>query len=57
MKKRNRFKDFIHNTSDLWIAFLIIAAAALLIGWRVSALINWPEGAISPVEAIQNILP
>ena len=39
----NTIKNFIYNISDILVALLIIAAAVLIIGWRVDAIIQYPQ--------------
>ncbi|MGI6205894.1 MAG: endolytic transglycosylase MltG [Anaerovoracaceae bacterium] len=37
----NGFRNFIYDTSDILVAVIIILIAALIITWRVSALMNY----------------
>ena len=39
----NTFKNFIYNISDILVALLIIAAAVLIIGWRVNTIMDYPD--------------
>ena len=39
----NTIKNFIYNISDILVALLIIAAAVLIIGWRVDAIMQYPQ--------------
>ena len=43
MRKKNSSKDFIYNYSDILIAVLILAAAALIIAWRVQVIMAYPS--------------
>ncbi len=43
MDKMDKFKDFIYNVSDVLVTILIILIAALLISWRVSAIVHYPD--------------
>lgn len=37
----NRIRDLIYNVSDILVTLIIIAAALLLISWRVSAIMDY----------------
>lgn len=37
-----RLKDFIYNTNDILLALIIIAVAALVIMWRMNAIMEYP---------------
>ena len=39
----NTIKNFIYNISDILVALLIIIAAVLIIGWRVDAIMHYPQ--------------
>lgn len=43
MDKMDKFKDFVYNVSDVLVTILIILIAALLISWRVSAIVHYPD--------------
>ena len=38
-----KVKDFIYNISDILAVVLIILAAVLIIGWRVDAIMKYPQ--------------
>ncbi|MBQ6582765.1 MAG: hypothetical protein IJH77_02930 [Mogibacterium sp.] len=37
-----RFRDFYHDTNDILIALVIIAAAAVMIVWRIGIILDYP---------------
>ena len=39
----NKFKDFIYDKSDILIALGILLIAALIIGWRLAAIVEYPK--------------
>lgn len=39
----NKFKDFIYDKSDILIALGILLIAALLIAWRLAAIVEYPK--------------
>ncbi len=41
--RMNTIKNFLYNISDILIALLIIAIAAFIIGWRVDAIMQYPQ--------------
>lgn len=40
----NKLRDIIYNISDILVTLIIIAAALLLISWRVSAIMDYGSG-------------
>ncbi len=47
----NKIKDIIYNKSDILIALLILAIAALIIFWRLSIILEYPKELIGTDEA------
>lgn len=45
-----KFKDFLYDKNDIFIALLILAVAALLITWRMDAIMEYPKTLISDTE-------
>lgn len=39
----NRIKDFFYNISDIVLALIIIAVAAIVILWRVDVIVEYPS--------------
>jgi len=39
----NKFKDFLYDKSDILIALAILLVAALIIAWRLSAIVEYPK--------------
>ena len=39
----NKLKDFFYNKNDILIALIILAIAAIVILWRVDAILSYPE--------------
>ena len=39
----NKLKDFFYNKNDIFIALVILAVAAIVILWRVDAILSYPE--------------
>ena len=39
----NKFKDFLYDKSDILIAIAILLVAALIIAWRLSAIVEYPK--------------
>ncbi len=39
----DKIKDFIYNKSDIVIALLILAVAALIIAWRLEIIVQYPK--------------
>ena len=48
-KSRHSREDFLYDKSDLIIAFIILLIAALIIGSRVTAIMNYPKTAVVTV--------
>lgn len=46
----NTIKNFIYNISDILVALLIIAAAVVIIGWRVNAIMDYPDTIAAQTE-------
>lgn len=42
-----KFKDFLYDKNDILIALLILVAAALLIIWRMEAIMEYPKTLLS----------
>lgn len=42
-----RIKDFIYNTNDILLAFVIIIIAVLIIMWRMNAIMDYPATLIA----------
>lgn len=51
----NKIKDFIYNSSDILIAILILAIAALIILWRLGIILEYPKEIIGTPDA-ENVL-
>ena len=50
-----RIRDFLYNWNDIFLAFLIIVAAAALIFWRVTIIMQYPQAlAQSVIDAEKN---
>lgn len=49
-KSRHSRENFLYDKSDLIIAFIILLIAALIIGSRVTAIMNYPKTAVVTVE-------
>lgn len=47
----NKIKDIIYNKSDIIIAILILAIAALIIFWRLGIILEYPKQLIGTDEA------
>lgn len=47
----NKIKDIIYNKSDILIAILILAIAALIIFWRLSIILEYPKEILGTDEA------
>ena len=47
----NKIKDIIYNKSDILIALLILAIAALIIFWRLSIILEYPKEILGTDEA------
>ncbi len=47
----NKIKDIIYNKSDILIAILILAIAALIIFWRLGIILEYPKQLIGTDEA------
>ena len=49
-----KFKDFLYDKNDIFIALLILLAASLIIIWRMNAIIDYPRELVGkntpPVE-------
>jgi predicted transcriptional regulator YheO len=43
MSSKRTFRDFLYDKNDIIIAILIIAAAMLLIAWRVMKVMDYPN--------------
>lgn len=57
MKKPKRnFRDFMYDKNDILIAFLIIIAAVLIIGWCVKNVMNYPNtlDSVTTAEKVQS---
>ncbi len=39
----NKIKDFLYDKSDILIALAILLIAALIIGWRLAAIVEYPK--------------
>lgn len=39
----NKLKDFIYDKNDIIIAVLILVVAALIIGWRLNVILEYPK--------------
>lgn len=52
----NKLRDLIYNISDILVTLIIIAAALLLISWRVSAIMDYgsPEDTSSDIQIENN---
>lgn len=52
----NKLRDLIYNISDILVTLIIIAAALLLISWRVSAIMDYgsPEDTSSDTQIENN---
>lgn len=50
--RKSRFRDFIYDVSDILVAIAIILAAAALISWRVSAILNYSYDCSSSSDRI-----
>lgn len=46
----NKLRDIIYNISDILVTLIIIAAALLLISWRVSAIMDYGSGEDVPQD-------
>jgi len=42
-----KLKDFIYDKNDIIIAALILAAAALIIAWRMDVILQYPKELIN----------
>ena len=51
----NKIKDIIYNKSDILVALLILALAALIIVWRLGIILEYPKTVIGTDDA-QTIL-
>ena len=40
------FKDFIYDKSDIIVALAILLVAALIIAWRLGAIVEYPKDVI-----------
>ena len=47
----NKIKDLIYDKSDILIAILILAIAALIILWRLGIILEYPKQLIGTDEA------
>jgi len=47
----NKIKDIIYNKSDILIALLILAIAALIIFWRLSIILEYPKEILGTDQA------
>ena len=47
----NKIKDIIYNKSDIIIALMILAIAALIIFWRLSIILEYPKEILGTDEA------
>ena len=47
----NKIKDIIYNKSDILIALLILAVAALIIFWRLSIILEYPKEILGTDQA------
>ena len=45
-----KFKDFIYDKNDIIIAILIMAAAALIIFWRLNVILDYPKQFLASEE-------
>ena len=45
-----KFKDFIYDKNDIIIAILIMAAAALIIFWRLNVILDYPKQFLAAEE-------
>ena len=43
VKRRYNTRDFIYDTSDIWVALIIIAAIAVVIFWRINVIMDYPD--------------
>ena len=39
----SKFRDFLYNTSDVWVTAVILIAALIIIGWRVNVIMAYPK--------------
>ena len=54
-KVMNKIKDLIYNKSDILIALLILAVAALIIMWRLGIILEYPKEVIGGPDT-ENVL-
>ena len=39
----SKFRDFLYNTSDVWVTAVILVIALVIIGWRVNVIMAYPK--------------
>ncbi len=52
----NKIKDIIYNKSDIIIALLILAIAALIIFWRLGIILEYPKAIVGTGDNTENVL-
>lgn len=46
-----KLKNFFYNTSDIFVAIIIVIAAAALIGWRTEVILDYPAELVQSAYA------
>lgn len=52
----NKIRDLIYNISDILVTLVIITAALVLIGWRVSAIMDYGNSGKSLSSDLQDVI-
>ncbi|MGN1350173.1 MAG: hypothetical protein ACI4VM_04160, partial [Anaerovoracaceae bacterium] len=52
----NKIRDLIYNISDILVTLVIITAALVLIGWRVSAIMDYGNSGSSLSSDLQDVI-
>ena len=50
-----KFKDFLYDKNDIFIALLILLAASLIIIWRMNAIIDYPKELVGLIFFVKDI--
>ena len=43
MRKTSSFRNFYYNYSDIMLALMLIAIAAVLVVWRINIIMDYPK--------------